>query len=87
MIAKNFINIAHIPSKYDLAEILSKNWNHQASYKNLIKSLLYFHCDDDNFVVDSIDLSHLSYDGFDAVPSYNSCALEFLSTGEFFLKD
>ena len=39
------INISHIPSKYNLTNILSKHWSHQASYENLVKPLLHFHGD------------------------------------------
>ena len=39
MVAK-VIHVAHIPSKYNLVNILSNNWCHQPLYKNLIS--LYF---------------------------------------------
>ena len=57
MVAQGFINIAHILSDYNLANILLKHWSHQALYKNLIKLLLHFHGDTDDLIVNSVELS------------------------------
>ena len=60
MVAKGFIKIAHIPSEYNLTNILSKHWIHQALYQNLIKPLLHFHGNADNLIVDLVKLSQLA---------------------------
>ena len=42
MIACGYINLHHLPSESNLANILSKHWWHQSSYETLLKPL--FHC-------------------------------------------
>ena len=84
MVAQGFINIAHIPSEFNLADILLKHWSHQAAYNNLIKLLLHYHGDVNEFYThDSVDLSHLSHDGFVAKPLHDSFEVQFLSTWDF----
>ena len=80
--------VTHIPYEYKLADISSKHWSHKQSYKNLINPLLHFYGDgDEYFMVNYIDLYHLSHDDFVALPICNSCELQFLSTGDFILED
>lgn len=88
MVAQGFIKITHVPSECKLADNLSKHYSHQASYNNLIKLLLHFHSDgDEYFTVNSIDLSHLSHDGIVALLICKSCNLQFLSAVYFILDD
>ena len=86
MVAKGFIHISHIPSKYNLADILSKHWSHQASYNNLIKPLLNFHSDADD-LIESVEISTLAQHGITITPLDDKYDIQLLSTGEFALKD
>jgi len=85
MVAKGFIRISHIPSEYNLADILSKHWSHQASYENLIKPLLHFHGDADDLIIDSLDIFQLDQDVFTATPLEDGCNIQLLDTGDFAL--
>ena len=87
MVAKGFINISHIPSEYNLADILSKHWSHQASYENLIKPLLHFHGDSDNLIIDLVNISELNHHGFTAIPFDDKCDIQLFHTSDFVLMD
>ena len=63
MVAQGFINLSHIPSEHNLADVLSKHWSFQACYENLIKPLLSYHGDGDDY--DTIDVNELIDAGID----------------------
>ena len=42
MIACGYINLHHLRSEYNLADVLSKHWGHQNTYELLLKPI--FHC-------------------------------------------
>ena len=44
-VAQGFIHPSHIPPEHNLADVISKNCNFQACYKNLSKPLLSYHGD------------------------------------------
>ena len=62
-VAQGFINLSHIPSEHNLADVLSKNWIFQACYENLSKPLLLYHGDGADY--DTIDLDKILYAGLD----------------------
>ena len=86
MVAKGFIHISHIPSEYNLAEILSKHWSHQALYNNLIKPLLNFHSDADD-LIESVEISTLAQHGITVTPLDDKYDIQLFSMGDFALKD
>ena len=88
MVSQGFINMSHIPSEYNLANILLKYWSYQSLYENLIKLILHYHGNGDEYLMaNTIDISSFSQDGFEAVCISDTCGIKFLSTGDFFLKD
>ena len=70
-------------SEFNLAKILLNHWSHQVSYNNLIKPLLHYHGDGDEFSThDSVDISQLSHGDFDAKPLHDSLYVQFVLTGD-----
>ena len=57
MVAQGFINLSHIPSEHNLADVLSKSWSFQACYENLVKPLLPYHGNGADY--DTIDVDEL----------------------------
>ena len=41
IIARGFINLQHIKSEYNLADILTKHWGYQEVYHNLIQPVFH----------------------------------------------
>ena len=41
MIARGYINLLHIMSKYNFADILTKNWGYQGTYHELIQPVFH----------------------------------------------
>ena len=39
MIASGFLNMQHIPSEFNAADILSKNWGYQSTWKNTLQPI------------------------------------------------
>ena len=55
MVAQGYINLSHIPSEYNVTDVLSKNWGLKTCYKNLIKPLLSYHSNGSHYDVVNID--------------------------------
>ena len=41
MISQGYINLQHLASKWNFADILTKNWSYQSSYNELIQPIFY----------------------------------------------
>ena len=41
MISRGYINLQHIASEYNFADILIKNWSYQSSYRELIQPVFH----------------------------------------------
>ena len=63
IVTQGFINITHIPSEHNLADVLSKNWSFQACYENLIKLLLSYNGDGADY--NTINLNKMLDAGID----------------------
>ena len=43
MISQGYINLQHLASEWNFADILTKNWSYQSSYHPLIQPVFHFH--------------------------------------------
>ena len=41
MISRGYINLQHLASEWNFADILTKNWSYQSSYHELIKPVFH----------------------------------------------
>ena len=41
MVSQGYINLQHLSSKYNFADILTKNWSYQSSYYELIQPIFH----------------------------------------------
>ena len=41
MISRRYINLQHLASKWNFADILTKNWSYQSSYHELIQPVFH----------------------------------------------
>ena len=69
MVAQGYINLSHISSEYNVADVLSKNWSFKACYKNLIKPLLSYHGDGSHY--DVVNIDNLLDEGIDIEFEFN----------------
>ena len=62
-ISKGFIELVHIASEFNAADILTKHWSYQASYPNILRPFLFYSGNVGNlYDNDEIDESTLAYD-------------------------
>ena len=75
-----------VQCKYNLDDILSKHWSHQASYKNLIRLIPYFH-GDATYLINSVDILRITQHSLTTTPLDDECVIQIFCTDNFVLKD
>ena len=48
MLATGYINLIHIPSEFNISDILSKHWGYQAVWKNILQPIFHWSGDTAN---------------------------------------
>ena len=69
MVAQGYINLSHIASEYNVADVLSKNWGFKSCYKNLIKLFLSYHGNGSHY--DTFGINKLLDAGLDIEFEFN----------------
>ena len=54
VIPARYINLQHLKSKFNLADVFSKHWLHQSVYKGLLKPVFYFEGDTGHLFEDNL---------------------------------
>ena len=54
IIAARYINLQHLKSEFNLADVVSKHWSYQSVYKGLLKTAFYFKGDTGHLFEDDL---------------------------------
>ena len=88
MIAAKFINLQFLRSEFNIADIVSKNWSHQAVYPYIIRQLLHYKGDTANLLdndlffdyTDNDDISEADNGEYLKSKNHSAFRLELLTT-------
>ena len=54
VIAARYINLQHLRSEFNLADVVSKHWSHQSVYDGLLKPTFFFEGDTGHLIEDNL---------------------------------